>query len=102
MTNDEIDSLAADLPGLTLHGQIPTATTMAFAARIVELNARVESLEKVESAYHELRNALFEMTHETDTRTIDQLVNGDLAIAAEVALMKWHVDEPDQRGKGGS
>lgn len=41
MTNDEIDSLAADLPGLTLHGKIPTATTMAFAVRIVELNARV-------------------------------------------------------------
>lgn len=60
------------------------------------LRARVEVLEEVSSSYHELRNALFEMTHETDSRTIDELVNGDLAIAAAVALMKWH----DQSGEG--
>ncbi len=37
MTNDEIDKFARDLPSMTLHGNIPTETTMALAARVVEL-----------------------------------------------------------------
>ena len=41
----DIDQTARDLPRMTLHGNIPTATTMALAARVVELLARVAVLE---------------------------------------------------------
>ncbi len=34
---DDVDQMARDLPRMTLHGNIPTATTMALAARVVEL-----------------------------------------------------------------
>lgn len=34
---DDADQMARDLPRMTLHGNIPTATTMALAARVVEL-----------------------------------------------------------------
>lgn len=41
----DIDKTARDLPRVCLHGRIPTATTMALAARVVELLARVAELE---------------------------------------------------------
>lgn len=39
---EDVDKFARDLPRLTLHGNIPTATTMALAARVVELLEIVE------------------------------------------------------------
>lgn len=44
MTNDEIDKLARDMPGLTLHGHIPVETTMALARRVVELLSERDEL----------------------------------------------------------
>ncbi len=35
--SEYIDEIARDLPRMTLHGNIPTGTTMALAARVVEL-----------------------------------------------------------------
>jgi hypothetical protein len=42
---ENVDKFARDLPGLTLHGHIPTGTTMALAARVVELLTKVTELE---------------------------------------------------------
>lgn len=41
----DIDKTARDLPRVCLHGHIPTATTMALAARVVELLEDRQALE---------------------------------------------------------
>lgn len=51
----------------------------------------------LESKYEELRKAIFDMTHEGDGRTIDELTNGDLAICSAVALMKMRAEQADLR-----
>lgn len=50
--NEDIDRFARELPSLTLHGNISTATTMAFAARIVEL---LDERSKVHKRLQELQ-----------------------------------------------
>lgn len=45
MTHEiDIDKTARDLPRVCLHGRIPTETTMALAARVVELLSQEEQL----------------------------------------------------------
>lgn len=55
---EDVDKIARDLPTVCLHGHIPTATTMALAARVVELLDRVRGLEMDLSEGRSMVNAL--------------------------------------------
>lgn len=56
----DIDKTARDLPRMCLHGRIPTATTMALAARVVELLGRVEGLEQEKTGWDADEKAMTE------------------------------------------
>lgn len=57
MNTEEVDKLARELPTLTLHGCPPVATTMALAARVVELLESVERLTTVRDVLSEAISA---------------------------------------------
>lgn len=77
---EDVDKIARDLPRVCLHGHIPTATTMALAARVVELLDRVDTLEADNDALRQIIGECYRAAGVENVGTLDETPGLVLAV----------------------